>query len=148
MLRGYRTLPGRLGHPRSPRTAQDVGHVAGEVLATVIQKAYDGSHASGTAGSPKIPPQEPTMADSTIDTVTEAARDAFYVSIGAAVLAFQKLQVQRVGLTKTIKSQLDDAQGTALEARLETVLAQIEDKLPGQARELVKQARDLVARAA
>ncbi len=88
------------------------------------------------------------MADSTIDTVTEAARDAFYVSIGAAVLAFQKLQVQRVGLTKTIKSQLDDAQGTALEARLETVLAQIEDKLPGQARELVKQARDLVARAA
>lgn len=94
------------------------------------------------------------MANPTVDTATETARDAFYVGVGAAVLAFQKLQVQRVELTKAIKSQLAEAQGTAhvsiesAKGQFETVLAQIEDKLPEQARDLVKQARDLVARAA
>ena len=112
------------------------------------------------------------MADVNLDTVTETLRDAVYVGIGAGVLAFQKLQVQRVELTKSLTAQLDDAKGSAqggidtvstlvedrvklieerlagLEGRLETILAQIEDKLPEQARDLVKQARDLVARAA
>lgn len=112
------------------------------------------------------------MADVTLDTVTDTLRDALYVGIGAGVIAFQKLQVQRVELAKSLSSQLDDARGTAkgsldsvsdvvearvkdieerlegLEGRLEALLAQIEDKLPEQARDLVKQARHLVARAA
>ena len=112
------------------------------------------------------------MADLTFDTITDAARDAFYVGVGASVIAFQKLQVQRVELTKTVSAQLDEARGNAkdsyesmtdrvedrvklveerlaaVEDRLESVLAQIEEKLPEQARDLVKQARELVARAA
>ncbi len=112
------------------------------------------------------------MADVSIDTLTETLRDAIYVGIGAGVIAFQKLQVQRVELTKSITAQLDEAKGSAkgsidsvsgsvedrvklveerlkgLESRLESLLAQIEDKLPEQARDLVKQARDLVGRAA
>ncbi len=112
------------------------------------------------------------MADLTLDTVSETARDAFYVAVGAGVIAFQKLQVQRVELTKTISAQLDDAKGSAnesfgnvsdlvedrvklleerlstIEGRLESLLAQLEEKLPEQAKDLVKQARDLVARAA
>ena len=112
------------------------------------------------------------MADVNLDTVTDTLRDAIYVGIGAGVIAFQKLQVQRVELTKTVTTQIDEARGSAqgsldsvsslvegrvklleerlegLEGRLEGLLAQIEDKLPEQARDLVKQARDLVARAA
>ena len=53
------------------------------------------------------------MADLSIDTVSDAVRDAFYIGVGAGVLTFQKLQVQRVELTKTVTSQLDEARGTA-----------------------------------
>lgn len=112
------------------------------------------------------------MADTTLDTITDTARDAFYVGVGASVIAFQKLQVQRVELTKNLSTQLDEARGNAadsyesvtdmvddrvklveerlaaVEDRLDTVLAQIEEKLPEQARDLVKQARELVGRAA
>ncbi|MGI8710622.1 MAG: hypothetical protein ACR2LA_06490 [Acidimicrobiales bacterium] len=112
------------------------------------------------------------MAEANPDTLTDTLRDAVYVGIGASVIVFQKLQVQRQELTKTINTQLGEARGSAkdslgsvsdlvedrvkdledrlegLEGRLESVLAQIEDRLPGQARELVKQARDLVGRAA
>ena len=112
------------------------------------------------------------MADLSLDTITNVARDAFYVSVGAGVIAFQKLQVQRVELTETLCTQLDDAKGTAeksfeqvadlvedrvklveerlaaMEGRLETILAQFEGKLPEQARDLVKQARELVGIAA
>lgn len=54
------------------------------------------------------------MAELKIESVTDAVRDAFYVGVGAGVIAFQKLQVQRVELTKTITAQLDDAKGNAL----------------------------------
>ena len=49
------------------------------------------------------------MAELSLETVTNVARDAFYVSVGAGVIAFQKLQVQRVELTETVCTQLDDA---------------------------------------
>lgn len=112
------------------------------------------------------------MADLTVDTVTDAARDAFYIAVGASVITFQKLQVQRVELTKALTAQLDEAKGSAngsianvsdlveervklveerlssLEGRLEKLLEELEGKLPEQAKDLVKQARDLVARAA
>ena len=96
------------------------------------------------------------MADLSLETVTNVARDAFYVGVGAGVIAFQKLQVQRVELTKTLTTQFDDAKDRLDEAkdsaeksfRLETALSQLEDKLPEQARDLVKQARELVGLAA
>ena len=53
------------------------------------------------------------MADLTLDTVSDAVRDAFYIGVGAGVLTFQKLQVQRVELTKAVSTQLDEARGTA-----------------------------------
>lgn len=104
------------------------------------------------------------MADLKLETVTDVLRDAFYVGVGAGVIAVQKLQVQRVELTKTLTSQIDEAKGSLdgvqekvedrvklveerlgdLENQLEAVLAQVEDKVPAQARDLIKQARGLV----
>jgi hypothetical protein len=71
------------------------------------------------------PPRSATMADLTLDTLTDAARDAFYIAVGAGVIGFQKLQVQRVELTKAVNAQLDDAKGTANES-LATAKAQLE----------------------
>jgi hypothetical protein len=111
------------------------------------------------------------MADLTLDTVSDTARDAFYVTVGAGVIAFQKLQVQRVEpprrsapssrrqghrqrdarLGVRARRRPREAPGGAPlhpRGRLETLLSQLEGKLPEQAKDLVKQARDLVARAA
>lgn len=112
------------------------------------------------------------MATTPIDSVTDTLRDAFYVGIGATVIAFQKLQVQRQELNKALNVQLDEARSNAkgsmdqvgglvegrvkfleqrleeVEDRLEALLAEIEVRLPEQARDLVKQARGFVARAA
>ena len=65
------------------------------------------------------------MAELTLDTVTDTARDAFYVTVGAGVIAFQKLQVQRVELSKTITAQLDEAKGSA-NGSLATAKAQLD----------------------
>ncbi len=108
------------------------------------------------------------MAELTIETVTDAVRDALFVGVGAGVIAFQKLQVQRVELTKAVNAQFDEAKGSldivsdlaldrvkvleerlsGIEGRLETVLAQLEGKLPDQARDVVKTARERVLRVA
>ena len=111
------------------------------------------------------------MADLTLDTVTDSLRDAFYVSVGAGVLAFQKLQVQRVELTKTVTTQLDEARGSArgsidsakdglgnvselveervklLEERLESLETRLESVLAQIEGKLPEQARDLVKQA-
>ena len=111
--------------------------------------------------------------DQITETITETARDAFYVTVGAGVLAFQRLQVQRVELTKSLDEARDNAENAlgnfnidtvtdlvedrvklveerlaAVETSVESLLDQIEDRLPEQARELVKQARELVGLAA
>ncbi|QXC62814.1 hypothetical protein KSP35_08565 [Aquihabitans sp. G128] len=111
------------------------------------------------------------MADLTLDTVTDTVRDAFYVGVGAGVLAFQKLQVQRAELTKAVNAQLDDAKGTALvgiesakgsfdnvselvedrvkllEERLTGLEARLETVLAQIEDKLPEQARDLVKQA-
>ncbi len=111
------------------------------------------------------------MADLTLDTATDAVRDAFYVAVGAGVIAFQKLQVQRVELTKTLNTQLDEAKGTALvsfegakdsfetvqalveervkqiEVRLEGLEDRLETVLAQIEAQLPEQARDLVKQA-
>lgn len=108
------------------------------------------------------------MADLNLDTVTDTVRDAFYVGVGAGVLAFQKLQVQRVELSKALSTQIDEARGAAqgsidaakgsfdelnelvegrvkfLEARLAEVEARLETVLAQIEGKLPEQARDAV----
>ena len=78
------------------------------------------------------------MADLSLDTITNVARDAFYVSVGAGVIAFQKLQVQRVELTETLCTQLDDAKG-----RIDEAKGHIDDA-KGTAEKSFEQVADLV----
>jgi hypothetical protein len=102
------------------------------------------------------------MADLTLESITDTLRDALYVGVGAGVIAFQKMQVQRVELTKQLTSQLEGAKDQlgsvtglvddriklieerleSVEQRLDSVLDQVEGRLPEQAREIVKQARE------
>jgi hypothetical protein len=108
------------------------------------------------------------MADLTLDNATDTARDAFYVGVGAGVIAFQKLQVRRVELTKALNAHLDEARGTAsgslttakgsiesvsdlvddrvrdLEERLNGVEDRLESVLAQLEGKLPEQARDLV----
>ena len=96
------------------------------------------------------------------DKLVGAVRDAAYVTIGFGVLAFQQAQVRRreivrgladrFGTSKTqveellttIEGQLGklDERFTALESKLDTTVAQLEDRLPEQAAAFVGQAHD------
>jgi uncharacterized protein YukE len=44
-----------------------------------------------------------------LDELAKAVQDAAYVTIGLGVIAFQKAQVQRNELTKSLQGSLDDA---------------------------------------
>jgi ElaB/YqjD/DUF883 family membrane-anchored ribosome-binding protein len=99
---------------------------------------------------------------SAAEDLTKLAKDAFYVSIGLAVIAFQKAQVQRQEWRKQVAGQVDDAKTQlqsisklfedrvkvveerleGVENRFESLLDQLEDRLPEQAREVAKQARE------
>jgi hypothetical protein len=46
-----------------------------------------------------------------VDDVANAVKDAAYVSVGLGVIAFQRLQVRRNELTKTINEQSGTAKG-------------------------------------
>jgi hypothetical protein len=63
--------------------------------------------------------------DDVAETVADTVRDAFYVSVGAGLIAFQKLQVQRQELTKSLTAQLTEARGTA-QGSLDTAKGQVE----------------------
>ncbi len=102
------------------------------------------------------------MPEITAEDVSRVAREAVYVGVGLGVIAFQKVQVQRVELTKVLKGQIGEAKeqietmaGTvddrvklvedrldAVEDRFEALFDEIEAKLPEQAREIVAQARE------
>jgi hypothetical protein len=79
--------------------------------------------------------------------VTKTVKDAAYVTVGLGVLAFQKAQVGRRELTKQVETQLNETttqvKGLAkkVEGRIQPVLGQIEEAVPTQAKDLVKQAR-------
>ena len=101
---------------------------------------------------------------SAAEDLTKLAKDAFYVSIGLAVIAFQKAQVQRQELRKQLSGQVDDAKAQlqsltkrfddrvkvveerleGVETRFESLLDQLEERLPEQAREAAKDARTQV----
>src|SRR5688572_28568939 len=61
------------------------------------------------------------MPEITADDVTRIAKDALYVGVGAGVIAFQKAQVQRVELTKTVQTQVADVR-----TRIESILGSID----------------------
>ena len=52
------------------------------------------------------------MARTPVDELTEAVKDAAYVSVGLGVLAFQRLQVRRNELTKAMSGPLGGTKGT------------------------------------
>jgi hypothetical protein len=51
------------------------------------------------------------MARLQLDDVANIAKDAAYVSVGLGVIAFQRLQVRRNELTKTLNEQSEQARG-------------------------------------
>jgi hypothetical protein len=52
-----------------------------------------------------------------LDAVSKVALDALYVSVGLGVIAFQKAQVRRNELTKSLEEQLKD-----IETRIKELL--------------------------
>jgi hypothetical protein len=52
------------------------------------------------------------MARTTVDDLTNALKDATYVSVGLGVIAFQRLQVRRNELAKAISGPAEEAKGT------------------------------------
>jgi len=63
--------------------------------------------------------------------VSRLAKDSFYVTVGAGLLAFQRAQVARQDLRKALDSQLGDAR-TNVERLSDTVdvrLKELEDRL-------------------
>ena len=103
----------------------------------------------------------PNQLNEITEQMTKAAKDALYVSIGLGVLAFQKAQVQRHDLTKTVEAGLSrgreqftklaanfegplgqfDAQVDAIEARLDNVLDGVQARLPKPAADAIDQVR-------
>jgi hypothetical protein len=64
------------------------------------------------------------MARLNLDDVAGVAKDAAYVSVGLGVIAFQRLQVRRNELTKTLNEQAEGARGA-----LEVVGALVNDRV-------------------
>lgn len=52
------------------------------------------------------------MSHTPIDDLTNAAKEAAYVSVGLGVIAFQRLQVRRNELTKALSTPVAEARGT------------------------------------
>lgn len=52
------------------------------------------------------------MSRTPVDDLTNAVKDAAYVSVGLGVIAFQRMQVRRNELTKALNGPLDEARGT------------------------------------
>ena len=98
---------------------------------------------------------------SAVDRLTEIAKDALYIGVGAGVIAFQRAQVQRVELTAALEHRFAqvadvaravtttaggqfariDEQATAIEARVDDVLDVVQHRLPKPAATVLDQAR-------
>jgi len=94
-----------------------------------------------------MPTSNPTSGP-TLETFTKPAKDAFYVSVGLGVMAFEQLKSNRSELCNWFESQVADGkaqfetQASQIEERVEGLLETVQSKLPEQAAELMKQARD------
>ncbi|MGH9136845.1 MAG: hypothetical protein ACRD0G_07325 [Acidimicrobiales bacterium] len=100
---------------------------------------------------------------SIFDEVTKRAKDAVYVGVGLSVIAFQKGQVQRNELTKTMRGRVDDSKDQlqalaaqvdervrtveerldGVEERIDSLLDDVEGRLPEQAQEIMRQTRQV-----
>jgi DNA anti-recombination protein RmuC len=96
----------------------------------------------------------PMNPENPVDAVTKTLKDAAYVVVGFGVLAFQKAQVRRRELekqlgvsTESFREQLTKVAADAeknIEPVVEAVeasLDQLEERLPAQAREVLKTVR-------
>ena len=85
---------------------------------------------------------------------TRAVEDAFYISVGAGVLAVQSAQVRRRELQARLAEQFEDPHGTVariregaddglriVEHQVDEVLEHVEERLPPTARELLDKGR-------
>jgi E3 ubiquitin-protein ligase DOA10 len=96
-----------------------------------------------------------------LDDVTKTLQDAAYVSIGLGVIAFQRAQVRRQELRKTLDERVGEAKSTAdamsglvedrvkmleerlaaVEEQVETAVERLESTLPGPVAEASRTAR-------
>ena len=110
----------------------------------------------------KIPSVELPSLDA--DKLIELAKDAFYVSVGLAVLGVQQAQVRRNELKKLVDDQVAatkaqfedlttswesrvgtiDARLQTVEAKFDAVVDQLKERLPKPAGDVLTQAHDLV----
>ena len=85
------------------------------------------------------------MAGSPIEDVTNAVKDAAYVSVGLGVIAFQRLQVRRNELNKALSGSTGEARGALelvtnlvgervklVEERVDAARDQLTDRLTGK----------------
>jgi ferritin-like metal-binding protein YciE len=91
---------------------------------------------------------EEKMAD-----VTKTLKDAAYVTVGLGVITFQKAQVRRQELRKQFETHIQGTRAQVeklakqIEGRVEPVIDQLEEKLPGQAKAAVHETRKNVREA-
>jgi hypothetical protein len=84
----------------------------------------------------------------TFETFTKPAKDAFYVTVGLGVVAYEQLKSNQGELRSWFETQVADGkaqfetQASQIETRVEELLESLESKLPEQVAELMKQARD------
>jgi hypothetical protein len=80
------------------------------------------------------------MPEITADDIAKVAKDIFYVTVGAGVIAFNKAQVGRRELTKAVTAQVDEAK-----ARLDLDDASdLLEQAKAQIQKLVESAEDQV----
>ena len=85
------------------------------------------------------------MAGSPIEDVTNAVKDAAYVSVGLGVIAFQRLQVRRNELSRSFNGSTGEARGALelvtnlvgervklVEERVDAARDQLTDRLTGK----------------
>src|SRR5687767_2280470 len=101
------------------------------LLAIVCTCAYGCKRPFDPRGGPHMP--EIRTPKAAAEDLTKLAKDAFYVSIGLAVIAFQKAQVQRQELRKQVSGQVDDAKAQlqSLSKRFEDRVKVVEERLEG-----------------
>src|SRR5262249_35987866 len=92
-----------------------------------------------TATAPQIP---------SFEAIVKPAKDVFYVTVGLGVMAFEQLKSSQADVWSWFESQVADGraqfetQATQIEERFEALMQNVQDKLPEQAADLMKQARD------
>lgn len=103
------------------------------------------------------------LANFDTDAVAGAIKDAGYITVGLAVLAAQKAQVRRQELKKSLSAQVGDGRSqlaeivdgieagiahldnrlVAIEAKVDTAVEGLEQRLPDRAAQLLGQAHEV-----